>query len=496
MKGILEYLERSSECFPEKTAVACRDRSYTFLELKAFAQAVGAELAKHVGPGKPVAVMVDRCADTPGLFLGAAYNGDFYVPVDPSMPREKIRSVLDDSGAKVVLGTGKSLHLVRELGFSGTILDFCTIENGEIPAPAVFPDTPLYMVYTSGSTGKPKGVLKSHGAVMSFIEAYAAVFNLSDEEIIGNQTPLFFDASAKDIYQMLFTGASLEIIPSEYFMLPTALIPLLNEKKITYICWVPTALSMVVQMNAFRKVLPETLRNVFFVGEVFPSKQLRAWTEALPEARFVNLYGSSEIAGICMYYEIDKAAIPDVLPLGDPLSNCEVFLLGEEGFIDRPGGIGEVVIAGDALALEYYNDPARTSERFVRMVTPSGEEKRVFRSGDLARIGENGEMVFSSRSDFQIKHLGKRIELGEIEAVADRLPFIQRCCCVYDPQLQLLKLFCELIPDCGVTDKDIRKALRPLLSDYMLPQKVIILEQMPYNANGKIDRTRLNAFSF
>ena len=348
------------------------------------------------------------------------------------------------------------------------------------------------MVYTSGSTGKPKGVLKSHGAVMSFIEAYTEAFDLTDSEIIGNQTPLFFDASAKDIYQMLFTGATLEIIPSEYFMLPTALIPLLNEKKVTYICWVPTALSMVVQMNAFRKALPETLRNVFFVGEVFPSKQLRAWTEALPDARFVNLYGSSEIAGICMYYIIDKASIPDTLPLGQALSNCEVFLMGEKGYIDQPGEIGEVIIAGDALALEYYNDPAKTEDRFVRMVTPSGKERRVFRSGDLARIGENGEKVFSSRSDFQIKHLGKRIELGEIEAVADWLPFIQRCCCVYDQQLQLLKLFCELIPGSEVSEKDIRKALKPLLSDYMLPQKVIVLKQMPYNANGKINRALLN----
>ena len=493
MKGILEYLENSAERFPEKTAVACKDRSYTFRELKMFAQSIGAELAKHIGSGEPVAVMVDRGADTPGLFFGAAYNGDYYIPVDPSMPGEKIRSILEDSGVKVVLGTGKSLRLVGELGFSGTVLDFSVIGGEEKEAPEVLPDTPLYMVYTSGSTGKPKGVLKSHGAVMSFIEAYKVTFDLTENEIIGNQTPLFFDASAKDIYQMLFTGASLEIIPSEYFMLPTALIPLLNEKNITYICWVPTALSMVVQMNAFRKALPETLRNIFFVGEVFPSKQLRAWTEALPDARFVNLYGSSEIAGICMYYEIDKTDIPDILPLGKPLSNCEVFLTGEKGFAENPGELGEVTVAGEALALEYYNDPIKTAERFVRMTTPSGEEKRVFRSGDLARINENREMVFSSRSDFQIKHLGKRIELGEIEAIADRLPFIQRCCCVYDSQLQVLKLFCELIPGSEITDRDIRKSLRPLLSDYMLPQKVVVLDRMPYNANGKIDRARLNA---
>ena len=152
-----------------------------------------------------------------------------------------------------------------------------------------------------------------------------------------------------------------------------------------------------------------------------------------------------------------------------------------------------MTVAGEALALEYYNDPIKTAERFVRMTTPSGEEKRVFRSGDLARINENREMVFSSRSDFQIKHLGKRIELGEIEAIADRLPFMQRCCCVYDPQLQLLKLFCERIPGSEMTDRDIRKSLRPLLSDYMLPQKVVVLDHMPYNANGKIDRVRLNA---
>ena len=492
MKGIIDYLERTAAAFPDKTAVACGEKTYSFRELMIVSRRIGAEIRKSCGSNEPVAVMVNRSADTVCAFFGAVYNGCFYVPVDPSMPKDKIKAVLKDSDTRIVLGSGSNKQVIEEIGFSGSYVDLDHIGLNEIDPPDISDDTPLYMIYTSGSTGKPKGVLKSHGAVKSFIEAYTKTFDLSEREIIGNQTPPFFDASAKDIYQMLFTGATLEIIPSEYFMLPTALIQYLNQKRISYICWVPTALSMVVQMKAFRKQLPETLRSVFFVGEVFPSKQLRAWTEALPEVRFVNLYGSSEIAGICAYYEIDRDNIPDVLPLGRALSNCEVFLSDGVGFIETPGEIGEMMIAGDALAMCYFNDPDKTSERFISMVTPSGVKKRVFRSGDLARYNENGDIVFASRSDFQIKHLGKRIELGEIEAAADRLPFIQRCCCIYDADLQLIKLFCELIPESEETGVSIRKALRPMLSEYMLPQRVIVLESMPFNANGKINRTLLS----
>ena len=147
--------------------------------------------------------------------------------------------------------------------------------------------------------------------------AYSSYFHLGSDEIIGNQTPFFFDASAKDLYLMMYTGAALEVLPSEMFIFPVTLIEYMIERKVSYVCWVPTALAIVAQMLTFKKVLPETLKKVFFVGEVFPTKQLHKWLTTLPDIQYVNLYGSSELEGCCGYYEIpDADHQPDILPIG------------------------------------------------------------------------------------------------------------------------------------------------------------------------------------
>lgn len=348
------------------------------------------------------------------------------------------------------------------------------------------------MVYTSGSTGKPKGVLKSHGAVVSYLEAFTAQYPFGPDEVMGNQTPFFFDASAKDFYLMMKTGATLEILPTEYFSFPVQLVRYLNEKRVTFISWVPTALCIVTQLNTFVEVKPETLRRVFFVGEVFPRKQLDKWRSALPHLEFVNLYGSSELAGVCCHYPVqDDLPEGAPLPLGKPLSNCHLWLMDGGEMVTQPNRVGEIHISSPALALGYYNDPEKTAASFVQARLPDGSFGRTFKTGDMASYDANGDLVFAARLDFQIKHLGRRIELGEIEAVADELPEIQRCCCLYNSEKRQIVLFCQLDPACPRTPKDIRKALKGMLTDYMLPGKVIIMDALPLNANGKIDRQLL-----
>ena len=491
MHGVLDYLERAAEHFPDKTAIACRDEAYTFSALRDGAKALAASIRTLHIENEAVGVIVRRSAETAMLFLAVAYSGNFYVPMDPAMPEKKLSTIADDSGMRLVLGQERDRALAERLGLG---LHYLTADDrGEerMEAPETEADTPLYLVYTSGSTGRPKGVLKSHGAVMSFIEAFTDTFALGAEEIIGNQTPFFFDASAKDIYLMLRTGATMEVIPSEMFMLPTALVEYLNEKRVSYICWVPTALSMVIQMNAFRRILPVSLKWIFFVGEVFPVKYLRKWKEALPQPEYVNLYGSSELAGICCWYRVGESIPEDALPMGRPLSNCRIFLRDGETTVTQPDRLGEVCIVSDALALGYFRDEERTEKSFVTEALPDGTRARVFHSGDLARYDGEGNLVFSCRSDFQIKHLGKRIELGEIESVCDSLPEVERCCCLYDKKSQQIRLFCQLKAGCGLDGKAIRERLRQELSDYMVPQRVTVLDAMPYNANGKINRTLL-----
>ena len=491
MLGVLEYLENSAKKYPAKTAIADKYKGYSFAELKFAAQQMGATIAKTGIRNKPVAVFVNRNADVAVMFMGALYSGNYYVPIDPDMPLKKQQSILDDCGTKVILGSEDNRAAVEALEFSGSFLTVSDCGNDTIEAPEIADDTPLYMVYTSGSTGKPKGVLKSHGAVMSFVEAFVNTFGVGSEEILGNQTPFFFDASAKDFYIMLFTGATIEIIPTERFSLPTELMEYMNEKKITMALWVPTAISLVAQLCPFSLITPQHLSRLFFVGEVMPMKHLNKWRSYLPEIEYVNLYGQSELAGICCYYEV-KGEFENsaVLPMGKPLGNCHIYLLDGDSAITEPDKIGEMYIASPALALEYYNDPEKTAACFMEKDFGNGIE-RCFKTGDLAQYDSSGNLIFAARSDFQIKHMGHRIELGEIEAVAGAMDEIDRCCCMYNAEKRKIVLFCQLSGETRVTGRDIQSMLRSKLSTYMLPGKVIITDKLPLSANGKIDRQKL-----
>ena len=500
MQNLLSLLESAALRFPDKTAVACRDEHYSFSGCLDLASRLGRavrdrmDAAGVTGGNHPVPVMVSRDAGTVVAFLAVLFSGNFYVALDPDMPREKLSRILAELSPSVILSSGGAPESLRDAGYTGPVLGLGDVSAEPLPLPDTSPEAPAYMIYTSGSTGVPKGVLKSHSAVLAFISSFSGHFGLGAEEIIGNQTPLFFDASAKDLYLMLFTGATLEILPSELFILPVTLIRYMNERKVTYISWVPSALAVVTQLNTFREVLPQTLRRVFFVGEVFPMKQLRKWMEALPELTYVNLYGSTEQAGICCWQEVDASLLEeDILPIGKPLPGCTVLLRGENGWITAPDETGEIYSAGPSLALEYYRDPEKTASAFPLMTLPDGSRQRMLATGDLARYDAEGRLRFVSRSDTQIKHMGRRIELGEIEAAAEKLPEILRCCCLYNDKKKQIVLFAETAPESAATGRELRSALKPLLAEYMVPAKVEVLEQLPQTPNGKIDRQKLKA---
>lgn len=494
MNNVLEYLENATEHDPDKIAVEYREDSYSYLELTALSKKIGSVLKTNSITKHSIGVIANRSITTLAFFFGVLYSGNYYVPIDPEMKKEKIESILEDADITILLEDDKESKVVENVEFQGqyfTINDFEKTEVSDIEIPEIGGDDPLYMVYTSGSTGKPKGVLKSHKAVISYIEAYVDTFHFSEDEIIGNQTPFFFDASAKDIYLMLKLGCKMEILPSSLFTLPPELIDYLNEKKVTFASWVPTVLSLVAQLNPFSMVKPETLKKIFFVGEVMPMKHLNTWRKSLPEIEYVNLYGSSEIAGISCYYKVtDECENYDTLPMGKPLNNCKIYLIDGENIVSEANHIGEIYVVSDALALEYYNDPEKTKECFQMRDFGEGIV-RCFKTGDLAQYDENGNLIFASRNDSQIKHMGRRIELGEIEVAAGNLDEIDRCCCLYNTAKKKITLFCEVKSGIEITAKEIRSILRQKLSSYMVPAKVIILEKLPINQNGKIHRQLL-----
>ncbi len=490
MKNVLSYLENTALLYPYKKAIALEDHSFSFGQLKDLASRLGQTLRLSGLEDGPVGVLAERDADTVIYFMAVLYSGCFYVPIDPELPAEKMRSEIEDSGMRAILGKPEQKEKLEQIGFDGLYFSLNDAAGEAAPFPERGGDDPVYMVYTSGSTGKPKGVLKSHGAMISFLETYRERFDFSAEEVIGNQTPFFFDASAKDLYLMLGTGASIEIIPTQRFALPTELMLFMNEKKITFASWVPTAISLVAQLSPFSMILPEYLKRLFFVGEVMPMKHLNKWRKALPDLTCVNLYGSSETAGIICCYEVKgEFADTDVLPIGKPLANTRIYLLDGDQIITQPGQIGEIYAVSDALALEYWNDPEKTAASFMTRDFGEGPV-RCFKTGDLASYDEEGNLLFASRNDFQIKHMGHRIELGEIEAVALSLPEVTRACCVYDAKKRKILLYCQLTEGNDLSGQEIRSRLRGMLTSYMLPGKVIT-GQIPISPNGKIDRQAL-----
>ena len=492
--NVLFYLEEACCRFANKAAIRMNDEQLTFAELAEKSRALGVVIAKKGIKGSPIPVLAERNIYTPVLFFATLYSGNYYIPIDPDMPKNKIHSIFVDSACQIALAAHRSQNINPAFGeFAGLMTLDDAGDNTELSLCAL-EALPLYMVYTSGSTGVPKGVLKNHKAEISFVEAYCRTFDFSENDVIGNQTPFYFDASGKDLYLMLKTGATLDIIPQELFMKPLDLITYLDEHKVTFISWVPSALVVVSKLGVLSIRKPTTLQKVFFVGEVMPIKHLKNWREALPEVQFVNLYGSSEIAGIACYQEV-IGALEDsaILPVGKPLDNCKIYLLNEGQVVTEMGKTGEIFIVSEALAEGYFNDDVRTQEHFVTREFIGSRPERCFKSGDLAKYNEKGELVFVSRNDFQIKHMGYRIELGDIESTAEQIADVQRACCTYDREKARLTLYCELDKSSDLTKHDIMSKLRGMLSSYMQPNKVVLVENMPLTSNGKIDRRFLNA---
>ena len=384
----------------------------------------------------------------------------------------------------------------RTAGFAGADLENLVNEAALLAArrrQAVDVD-PLYINFTSGSTGVPKGVTVSHRSVLDFIPQFAEIFGITQNDILGNQAPFDFDVSVKDLYTALYTGAKVQIIPRAYFSQPTNLMDYLADHEVTILVWAVSAMCFVSIMNGFSYRIPSRVRQVLFSGEVMPIKHLMKWKSALPHARFVNLYGPTEITCNCTYAILpDRDFAPDeALPIGRAFPNEKVFLLDEnDALVTVPGQAGEICVSGTALALGYYADPVRTAQAFTQNPLNTNWYERVYRTGDLARYDESGSLYYIGRRDFQIKHMGHRVELGEIEAAAMRCDAVTRACCTFDAERQRLHLFYT-----GSCEKAaLLAALKESLPPFMQPNTAVQLDEMPLNKNGKIDRTALAALT-
>ena len=497
--NVLDYLEETAGCFPDKVALVDDNSSITFSQWLQKAESIGTAICGIASGAvrRPVLVFVDRRIEGLVGFMGVVKSGNFYVPIDCKMPDERLKLIVDILNPIVAITvTDTENNILDSIGFEGKRLMYRDVAESCIDdeqlkkvRSRMIDLDPLYAIFTSGSTGVPKGVVISHRGAIDLAEWLVETFGFTDADVLGNQTPFYFDGSVKVIYITLKTGATLTVIGKKYFTFPKLLVKFLNEHKVSTILWATSAVVLIGNSRIFDESRPQYLNKVFFAGEAMPAKQLKVWMDSLPDTSFINLYGPTEITVDCTYYIVNRKFDDDeFIPIGTHCKNMEVLVLNEDNQLVAQGESGELCVRGTGVALGYYNNSEKTREVFVQNPLHNLYEDKIYRTGDIVKYNERGEIEFVSRKDFQIKHMGNRIELGEIEVAVNSMPEVTNAACIYDFDNQKIVLYYTTVTG---EESDIINYIKTKIPKYMFPNSIWHLNEMPHNLNGKVDRVKL-----
>ncbi len=496
-KNILEYLENTVKRFPNKIAIIDEKASINFEDLQKEAKSIASFLqSKKIDKNLPIGVFLPKSIDAIKSFLGVLYNGDFYVPLDIKNPINRIEAIISNLEIKYIITDTKSANFLNKLNIKIELvlldnINFDSNINWDYSNYKLAIDTdPAYIINTSGSTGVPKGVVVSHKSVIDYIDWGIDTFKIDSNFKIGNQAPFIFDNSVLDIYLSLATGATLNLIPESLFMFPVKLIEYIKNESINFIFWVPSIMANIVTFDLLKDKNLD-FKIVSFAGEVMPTKILNYWKKHIPNALFVNLYGPTEITVDCTYFIVNRDFIDDEpLPIGFACKNTDVLVLDDEDkLVTEQNKIGELCVRGSSLALGYYNDPEKTALAFVQNPLNKAYPEKIYRTGDLVYYNERNEIIYKGRKDFQIKHMGYRVELGEIETAILAINGVDNACILYDSENKNIVLIYE--SSSNITKNEILVSLSDKLPKYMIPNKFILLDKIPLNVSGKIDRSYL-----
>jgi amino acid adenylation domain-containing protein len=456
-------------------------------------------LARHLvtlgaGPGRFVAIAMPRTPDVIVAILAVLKSGAAYVPVDPAYPADRIGFMLAESGPAAVLTTA-AVAAGLPGGLPVLVLDdpataavLAGLDGENLPG-AAGPQDVAYVIFTSGSTGRPKGIMVEHAGVVSLACWAVAAFGTGELSRVLASTSLSFDVSVFEVFGTLAAGGCLELVPN---VLALAERGTAGPWRGSLISAVPSALAHVLATPGVQA----RAQVVALCGEALTGPVVEAIRAAVPGARIENIYGPAEATVYATTYVVpegeDAAAAP---PIGRPIWNTRAYVLDERLGLVPPGVAGELYIAGLGLARGYLNRPGLTAERFVPC--PSGAPgERMYRTGDLARRNASGDLEYLGRTDFQVKVRGFRIELGEIEAVLAAQPGVaQAAVAVREDQPGDKRLAGYVVPAAGTAldPARLREACGQTLPEYMVPAAVMVIDALPLNANGKLDRRALPA---
>ena len=497
--NLIELFEETVKCYPQKIAVIDKDREITFSALHQQSLRLASRLiSMDIAQNKPVGVFLDKSIESVYANLGILYAGDFYMNLDIKTPAERIRNIIQLVEPAAIISTTRQIKPIEGIIPSTVqviLLDEAD-ETADVDATAILRrlstiiDTdPSCIINTSGSTGTPKGVVLNHKSFFDFIEWAIDTFHFGDDLVMGSLSPIVFDIYSFELCMLMAKASTLVVLPAHLAAFPAKILEVLEQHKVNFLFWVPTIMVNIANMDLLSAFKLESLKTVWFAGEVFPTKQYNYWHHHLPQTTFANLYGPIEITLDCTYYIINKE-IPDEepLPIGYPCRNTDILVLDDEDRLVKEANVeGELCVRGTSLAMGYYNNPEKTAAAFVQNPLNKAYPEVIDRTGDIVCYSEEDLIMFKGRKDNIVKHQGYRTDLGEIEhVIINTLKLVKNGCIVYNQAEKQITLFYEAEEEVPVTE--FRLSIGKVLPKYMIPTAYHRLEQLQRNANGKIDR--------
>ncbi|NRR82778.1 amino acid adenylation domain-containing protein [Bacillus velezensis] len=488
---------RRAALSPHRPALRFPGGMLTYAELDQYTDRLAVWLRqKGVRKESMVGVLAERSPEMVVSVLAVLKAGGAYVPLDPEYPEDRLRYMLDDCGACLLLAQpGLSLS-----GFSGETLEVSlSALTGETETGAVSEeadaDSLAYIIYTSGSTGTPKGVAVEHRQAAAFLSGMQGQFPLTEEDIIVMKSSFSFDASIWQLFWWTMSGASVYLLPAGWEKDPVRMIEVFSSEKVTTAHFIPAMVNsfldaLETEPEETRTRLGRTLTRVFAGGEALSPLTAARFADLLPETVLIHGYGPTEATVDAAFYVCDRKRDSGRtrLPIGKPVPGARLYVLDSGGTIQPAGVAGELYIAGTGVARGYLNRPELTEERFLDDPFYPGE--RMYQTGDIARWTEDGLVEWLGRSDGQVKVRGYRIEPGEIEAAIRRIDGIREAAVTARTEHGDTALYAYIE---GRESDDVRAELATRLPAYMMPAQFIEMSEWPVTPSGKLDRRALPA---
>lgn len=493
MKNLFAMLESTAARVPEKTAYCAPDMQMSYAQLFNQATRVGTCVAQKISQGQPVAMLMEaRSALCVPVMLGVLAAGCFFAPLDPNLPNERLSLIFKNLRPALVIADEKwmekSSQVCDEPAISSEAALLTAPDQALLKArqEKIQPESLAMVLYTSGSTGIPKGVAHTQQALLCWTETTIAKYGMTEDTVLANQSPWYYANSLLELYVPIKLGARVVMLPPAYLSFPKKMIDYLRFEHVTELCMTPSGFVAVANAGALTNNLLPELTMFIMSGEVMPKKQLQMWMDAAPHAQAMNFYGSTETLSVAVDC-VKGTDIQGVIPVGRILLGVRLRLIRPDGTSAKAGEAGEIYVSSPMVTVGYYQDEERTKAALVPDPLKQ-DDAPWFKTGDYGILDENGALSVIGRKDSMIKHHGYRMELGEVEEAVRSFSGCLEACCLLNEETDEIWCFASG----QINEAALQAHLKTRLAKYMLPEHYQILQQMPHNANMKIDRGALN----